>query len=433
MLIHFVDTKSDNANNLVVSSKKREGCHIFIETFVSILLASVDIKNLLKYKQNKQNKDVTFDISQLKKEYVKAFIYRIVQGIYTFDKYISKKRQRGVYFYAPQISAKIKKSICNIIANAGMTRDIINEPSNKSTPEIFANNVAAMFKDIKNVNVNIFSSEDIKKNKMGLVDAIGNSSNNSARFLVVDYNPVNSNVGKKTICLVGKGVTMDAGGYSLKNNKSMYKMHMDKTGAGICIGLMKMVCDNNYKNRVVAFCPLVENIVSDKSIKPGDIVTAYNGQTVEIVNVDAEGRLILADALSYACDIYKPDYIFDYATLTGWSSRIHCHTSFTFFTLDKKMVKNIIDVGSEYAERSIRMPPWTDYLSFIKSSVADVKNSNFYCEHSDGFMASIFLMNFIPMKYRNKWVHFDIRLDSYNNTANIADGFGSFYELMQRV
>jgi leucyl aminopeptidase len=430
MLIHFVNTRHDSENILVVSSKRREGCHIFIDNFVSILLASVNIKNILKYKQNK---DVSFDISQLKKEYIKAFIYRIVQGIYTFDKYISKKKQRGVYFFAPQISAKNKKDISNIIANAGMTRDMINEPSNKSTPDIFANNVAAMFKGNKNVNVKIFSSEDIRKNKMGLVDAIGNSSSNSARFLVVEYNPAKSNASKKTICLVGKGVTMDTGGYSMKSNKNMYKMHMDKTGAGICIGLMKMVSDTNYKNRVVALCPLVENIVSDKSIKPGDIVTAYNGQTVEIVNVDAEGRLILADALSYACDIYKPDYIFDYATLTGWSSRIHCHTSFTYFTLDKKIVKSITDIGSEYAERSIRMPPWTDYISFIKSSVADVKNSGFSCEHSDGFMASIFLMNFIPMKYRNKWVHFDIRLDSYNNTENIADGFGSFYELIQRV
>jgi leucyl aminopeptidase len=97
------------------------------------------------------------------------------------------------------------------------------------------------------------------------------------------------------------------------------------------------------------------------------------------------------------------------------------------------MAKNITSIGREYAERSIRMPPWTDYMQFIKSDVADVKNSGFDCQNSDGFMASIFLMNFIPLKYRKKWVHFDIRLQSINNAVNVADGYATFYELVQKI
>jgi leucyl aminopeptidase len=426
MLIRFVSEKPKKNECFIVSSKTKKDCHIFIRNFVNILMASRTIKKRLEYKQN-----VVFDISQVKNGLVKAFIYRIVQGIYTFDKYISKKKEYNVSFYAPQLTAKNKNYIMRMIENASLTRDMINEPSNKSTPHVFANNVATMFAGNKNISVKIFNASDIKKYKMGLIDAIGNSSRNSARFLVVDYNP--KPVTAKTICLIGKGVTIDTGGYSLKSGKHMYQMHMDKTGAGICIGLLKSLSDNQYKNRVVVLCPLVENIVSDKAIKPGDIVSAYNGQTVEIVNVDAEGRLILADALAYACEVYKPDYIFDYATLTGWSTKLHCHTSFTYFTLDGKMAKNITSIGREYAERSIRMPPWTDYMQFIKSDVADVKNSGFDCQNSDGFMASIFLMNFIPLKYRKKWVHFDIRLQSINNAVNVADGYATFYELVQKI
>ncbi len=426
MLIRFVSVKPNKNECIIVSSKNKKDCHIFVKSFVNILMASKNIKKALENKHN-----AIFDVSQVKTVLVKAFIYRIVQGIYTFDKYISKKKVVNVSFYAPQLSTKSQKYIVGIIENAGLTRDMINEPSNKSTPDVFAKNVYTMFRGNKNISVKIFSASDIKKYKMGLIDAIGNSSKNSARFLVADYNPKAN--AAKTICLIGKGVTMDTGGYSLKPTKHMYHMHMDKTGAGICVGLLKGLSDNHYKNRVVVLCPLVENTVSDKAIKPGDIVSAYNGQTVEIVNVDAEGRLILADALAYACEIYEPDYIFDYATLTGWSSRIHCHTSFTYFTLDAKMAKNITKIGREYAERSIRMPPWTDYAQFIKSSVADVKNSNFDCQNSDGFMASIFLLNFIPLKYRKRWVHFDIRLESINNTVNIADGYGTFYELINGI
>ena len=429
MFIRFLNTKPNINHTFIVSSKNSKDCHIFINNFVSILMASKNIKSILKYKRNDGN-DIIFDISQVNRLFINAFIYRIVQGLYTFDKYISAaKKESIISFYAPQLSTKNKKYIVNIIENVALTRNMINEPSNKSTPDVFASNAAVMFGGKKNIDVKILSAEDIKKNKMGLIDAVGNSSKNSARFLILDYNAK----AKKTICLVGKGVTIDTGGYSMKSSKHMYHMHMDKTGAGICVGLLKALCDNNYKNRVVVLCPLVENIVSDKSVKPGDIVTAYDGKTVEIVNVDAEGRLILADALAYACEQYKPDYIFDYATLTGWSSSIHCHTSFTYFTLDEKMAKKIEEVGNEFAERSIRMPPWLDYMQFIKSNVADVKNSYFDCQNSDGFMASIFLMNFIPLTYRGKWAHFDIRLESYNNSVNIADGYASFYELIQKV
>jgi leucyl aminopeptidase len=181
--------------------------------------------------------------------------------------------------------------------------------------------------------VNKYNHNDIKNMGLRLIDAVGGSSDNKPCFIVLEYKPPKY---KKTICLVGKGVTIDTGGYSIKTGRSMEKMYMDKEGAALSLGLFKYLVDTNYKHRVVCLCPLVENIVSSKSLKPNDVIKSYNGTTVEVVNTDAEGRLILADALAYTCKNYRPDYIFDYATLTGWSERIHCHTSFTYFTLNDK-------------------------------------------------------------------------------------------------
>lgn len=435
MIIQFIDKLPIRAYSIKVSSKLKSKCDILIRNFVSILIASKTVKTMLKLKiQN--GLELVIDLSQLDRKFIKPFINRISQSLYSFNKYVTNTNAtynaKYVHIYAPQLSIKQKQNIVHMIDNASYTRDIINEPSNKSTPSVFVNNVRKMFKSHKNVSIRVLNEKDIRKQGLGLVDAIGNSSRNTPRFLIVDYHPNKKSQNTKTICLVGKGVTIDTGGYSMKSSNNMYNMHMDKTGASVCIGLIKALSSSSikFKNRLVALCPLVENIVSDNSLKPSDIITAYNGQTVEIVSVDAEGRLILADALAYACKNYKPDYIFDFGTLTGWSSRLHCHTSYAYFTLNARLSKDVLIACRENGERCFRIPAWTDYAYFIKSSVADVKNYGFDCKNSDGFMASIFLMNFIPHEYRRRWVHFDIRLDSYNNDVNVADGFASFYDMI---
>jgi leucyl aminopeptidase len=336
------------------------------------------------------------------------------------------------YFYVPRISCTNRKNINEIINGSYITRNIINEPSNIATPDNFAKHAKYMFKDIRNIKVTIFNEKHMKKMGLNLINAVGNSSQNKPRFLIIDYNP-SGHSGKKTVCLVGKGVTIDTGGYSMKNPKHMINMYMDKEGAAISIGILYTLAKEKYKNRVVCLCPLVENIVSRGSIKPNDIIKAYNGQTVEIVNTDAEGRLILADALTYACNKYKPDYLFDFATLTGWSERINCHSSFTFFTSNEQIANNIQEYGNKYCEKNIRIPAWLEYISYIKSNIADVKNSGYECKNSDGLMASLFLMNFIPKKYRKNWSHFDIRMSNYNNNVNIADGFATFYTIIKNI
>jgi leucyl aminopeptidase len=299
-----------------------------------------------------------------------------------------------------------------------------------STPDKFSKYSINFFKSIKNIKIKVYNDKDIKKIGLNLINAVGDSSINKPRFLIIDYTPPKY---KKSICLIGKGVTIDTGGYSIKSSSHMNNMYMDKEGASISINIIYILSKLKYKNRIICFCPLVENIVSNSSIKPNDIIKAYNGQMVEIVNTDAEGRLIMADALTYACNKYKPDYIFDFATLTGWSEKINCHSSFTYFTTNEKISNKIIEYGEKYGEKNIRIPAWLEYMSYIKSKIADVKNHGYECKNSDGLMSSLFLMNFIPPKYRNKWCHFDIRMSNYNNNVNIADGFATYLSLVKYI
>lgn len=428
MSIYAVN-KNKNVNNIIVSSSKKDNANIKIYNLLDIILKSIDIKTIVNNLNNKN--DTLFNLTKLNKKYIKGFVYRIMQGLYVFNKYKSNQKiNNNILFHIPQLNKIDRNDLFSIIDYSNFSRNIINEPSNIFTPEKFGTYACNLFTNTKYVKVNKYNNTDIKNMGLRLIDAVGGTSSNKPCFIVLDYTPPKY---KKTICLVGKGVTIDTGGYSLKREKHMEKMYMDKEGAALSLGLFKYLVDTNYKHRVVCLCPLVENIVSSMSLKPNDIIKSYDGTTVEVVNTDAEGRLILADALAYACKNYKPDYIFDYATLTGWSERIHCHTSFTYFTLNDKIAKNIEIYNEEYAEKSIRLPPWVEYIKYIQSNVADIKNSGYKCVHSDGLMSSLFLMKFIPVKYRKNWVHFDVRLSSYNNALNIADGFATYLEIIKNI
>ena len=430
MKIYFVNNINDSNNVIKVASMKKN-CDIQINNHLDIINVSSKIKTLLNYNNNFKKKAI-FNLEKLDIKFVEAFIYRILQGNYYFDKYKKNNIERTVlYFYVPQMKFESRRNITSIINGSYITRDIINEPSNIATPENFVKYSKYIFRYIKNVKITVFNEKHMKKMGLNLINAVGIPSQNKPRFLIIDYNPPIKN--KKTICLVGKGVTIDTGGYSMKKSESMVNMYMDKEGASISVGITYTLSKEKYKNRIICLCPLVENIVSHASLKPNDIIKAYNGQTVEIVNTDAEGRLILADALTYSCNKYKPDYIFDYATLTGWSQRINCHSSFTYFTSNEKIARDVEEYGNKYSEKNIRIPAWLEYISFIKSRVADVKNSGYDCKNSDGLMASLFLMNFIPKKYRKNWGHFDIRISSYNNNVNIADGFATFYSIIKNI
>ena len=202
-------------------------------------------------------------------------------------------------------------------------------------------------------------------------------------------------------------------------------MKSDKTGGCIVLGMLEYFAKEarSSTTRLVALVPLVENVASGSATRPGDIVKSHSGKTVEILDTDAEGRLILADALSYARR-YRPDYVFDFATLTSWSAKIHCDTAAVFFTASDKLAALVEDIGEEVGDRVWRMPKWLDYMSYCQSDVADLKNADLTidgCTSGRGFMAAMFMAHFVPHRLlRERWVHFDIghNIDDHLMNAN---------------
>lgn len=426
MNINFIN-KLPKKNNIINISSNSENNSIKITSDLDIIKLSKSIGTIIAYNAAMKN-EIIFNLAKLNKYKIEAFVYKIIQGLYSFNKYKKETTKNNVLFYAPQYKLD-KAKLVSLVKSANITRDLINEPSNKITPLNFVKYVKTYFKNSKKVSIKVVDEKAIKRLGLNLIHAVGGYSVNKPKLVILDYKPRNY---KKTICIAGKGVTIDTGGYSVKNVKSMNNMHMDKEGACISMGIFDNLVKQNSKNRIVCLCPLVENIVSNASSKPKDVVKAYNGQTVEIVNVDAEGRLILADTLAYISKNYKPDYIFDIATLTS-ASDVYCHTSFSYFTVNEKLSSIAASKCKDVGEKIIRIPPWVEYMEYIKSNIADVKNSGYKCKKGDDFMASLFLMNFIDKKYRNKWMHFDIRMMSDNNELNIAEGFGTILKIINDI
>jgi len=246
---------------------------IQINNFLDILLKSMSIKENQSLYRKEQ---LVFNLQRLNKVFVKGFIYRMLQGLYVFTKYQRiKKKQSGILFYAPQLSKVDIDSLYSILYYSNISRNIVNEPANIFTPERMADYACKMFRDSKYVKINNYNHKDIKRMGLRLIDAVGGSSRNKPHFVVFDYKPPKY---KKTICLVGKGVTIDTGGYSMKSGKGMEQMYMDKEGASLSFGLFKYIVDSESTHRVVCLCPLVENIVTDNSMKPNDVIKAYNGR-----------------------------------------------------------------------------------------------------------------------------------------------------------
>ena len=347
-------------------------------------------------------------VDKLKFKQKRAFLLCLFKEMYQFKKYKhTAVDARSLYIIDKE---KGRRNILDIInhANAGsLARDIATEPSNKMWPERFCEHVRAEFKGCKEISVRCMSMQDMKNLNLNLIVSVGQSAHHEPKMMIIEYMPEKNG---ETVCLVGKGVVFDAGGYNIKPSQSMWGMKGDKTGGAIVVGLFKFLAQMKERptKNLIGIVPLVENLVSHNASKPGDIVKTYNGVTVEIIDTDAEGRLIMADAFAYLCDKYKPSYIIDFATLTGWSGLMHCDTSYVYYTQDNRISDIVQYIGEHVGERSVRMPVWPEYMRYTRSAVADYKNLQNSCKRSGGFMAAMFLMNFIKPELREKWIHFDI-------------------------
>ena len=330
---------------------------------------------------------------------------------YSFTKYktIFKKNENAKEIINLLITSsnknffiKIKNNIENIINGVFLTRDLVSEPPNYLNPEKFVSEIKKLSKF--GLKVDVFDYSKMKKIGMNALLGVSQGSKNLPYFVTITWKPNNSK-NKKPLSFIGKGVCFDTGGISLKPAKFMEDMKYDMAGAGAVVGLMKTLALRKSKSYVVGAVALVENMPGGSAQRPGDIVKSYSGKTIEILNTDAEGRLILADAIYYIDEQYKPELIVDLATLTG-AIVVSLGSEYAgLFSNNDKLSEKLIKAGEIENEKLWRFPLHKNYDKLMDSKIADIQNIN-YSGGAGSITAAQFLQRFL--KNSTPWAHLDI-------------------------
>ena len=360
--------------------------------------------------------------------YYQTFIEGIILGNYSFDKYKADKkkpRDLNVFFYADNQN-KLNQAISAaliVMEGVNFTKELQNEPGSVLTPEVLAKRIKNTLPEF-GVKVTVFDENEIKKRKMGGLLAVGMGSANAPRFIVMEYKGPSKNKKMKTYALVGKGVTFDSGGISIKPASNMGEMKADMSGAAVVAGTMLAAAKAKLPVNILGVIPSAENMLSGSAMRPGDIVITASGKSIEVDNTDAEGRMILSDALDYASK-RNPDVIIDLATLTGACVVALGEFVAGLFTKDEKLANELYQKGLKTYDRLWRLPMWDDYNELIKSDVADVKNVG--GRWGGAITAAKFLEKFVDKNI--SWAHIDIAgpalANSFNNyTKKYMTGFG---------
>jgi leucyl aminopeptidase len=297
---------------------------------------------------------------------------------------------------------KIINNVENIIYGVFLTRDLVSEPPNYLNPEKFVSEIKKLSK--LGLKVEVFDYSKMKKIGMNALLGVAQGSKNLPYFVTITWKPNNSK-NKKPLSFIGKGVCFDTGGISLKPAKFMEDMKYDMAGAGAVVGLMKTLALRKSKSYVVSAVALVENMPGGAAQRPGDIVKSYSGKTIEVLNTDAEGRLILADAIYYIDEQYKPELIVDLATLTG-AIVVSLGSEYAgLFSNNDKLSEKLIKAGEIENEKLWRFPLHKNYDKLMDSKIADIQNIN-YSGGAGSITAAQFLQRFL--KNNTPWAHLDI-------------------------
>lgn len=337
----------------------------------------------------------------------------VLLGDYSFMEYkgeekekLAKKRMKTWFFVAAdaRTAKKVEKGVVEgqMFAEATIVaRDLVNEPAVTMTPKHMAT-VAEKLNSLPGVTVRVYPQSEIKKMKMGGILGVNAGSDEPPFFVHMQYKPKKK--GAKKIAICGKGITFDSGGLSLKPTHYMDTMKSDMSGAAAVIGVFSRIADLAPGVEVHGVIALTENMISGKATRPGDVLTAYNGKTIEVNNTDAEGRLILADALSWVEKNVKPDYIIDVATLTGAQIIALGQEYAAMIGSDSKLVDAYRTAANETGELVWELPLIMEYRPLLNSNIADISNIT-RNNWAGSITAAIFLKEFVK---DTPWLHIDI-------------------------
>ncbi|MBI1976707.1 MAG: leucyl aminopeptidase [Candidatus Omnitrophica bacterium] len=347
---------------------------------------------------------------------IEDFIQQLAEAAslanFSFDKYKSRQNGDGktktveeITFIGSAFKASrqaLQRGVNRgrlVAESANLARILSNEPSNVMTPAAMARAALEATRGM-GVRCTIRDERWLHQKKMNAVLAVAQGSENRPRFVVLEYQP--AGVKESPIVLVGKGVTFDSGGISIKPSEGMEKMKYDMSGGAVVIAVIQALAKLKVRQRAVGIIPLVENMPSGAAQRPGDVIRTYSGKYVEVLNTDAEGRLILSDALAYAQN-FKPKAIIDLATLTGACVVALGHEAIGMMGTDDSLKARIKEAGERTGERVWELPLWEEYFEAIKSEVADIKNVG--ARGAGTITAAMFLKEFVG---DYPWVHLDI-------------------------
>ncbi len=352
------------------------------------------IAKAVKKAMSIEAKTVAFKLDGVDFDYSEQFTMGAKIADYKFDKYKSEKKDKGikeVFVEANDATVRRAEKIADAMA---FTRNLANEPAQFATPTELASIACDLGLETK-----IYDKDECEKMGMGAFLAVGRGSSQEPKFIHMKYSCENP---KKKIALVGKGITFDSGGLDIKPASSMLTMKDDMSGAACVLGVMSIIKELAPQVEVHGIIAACENMPGCSAYKPGDILTAKNGKTIEVDNTDAEGRLTLADALCYACEL-GVDEVIDIATLTGACMVALGSQAAGIMGNDKDMVKALIETAENNGEKYWELPLWEEYAESLKSDIADMKNTG--SRWGGAQTAGVFLQKFVKDV---KWTHIDI-------------------------
>lgn len=347
----------------------------------------------------------------------------IVEGLlspnYTFDQLKSKNEEEEPRSHIQKVhligadkkQIELAHHLEEIYEGVYLARDLVNGNADAITPQFLSQVARGFSKEFSNVKTTILEKKQLEKEKLGLLLAVGRGSSVDPALIVVEYK--GNSKSKQLTALVGKGVTYDTGGLNLKPTGSMETMKCDMGGAAAVLGTIYAAAKLKLPVNILGVIPTTENSISGSSFKPGDVYTSHSGKTVEIGNTDAEGRLILADAISYTLKHYKPTRMIDLATLTGAIDIALGNEASGLFSNNDKLAAELTQAGDKTFERLWRMPLYDEYREQLKSDIADIKNIG--GRSGGSCTAAKFLEEFVGKKL--PWAHLDIASTAYYNEA----------------
>lgn len=404
----MIHTEGFNAERILIMGIGKR-CDFTLERLMAV--SAVAARNIRRV--NLSEMTVVSDLNLLTitgEESCKAIAEGISLGLYKFRKF-TQSEQKDFHAIQHLSIAVIGKVITDSMRQAAlkgemlgeatnMVRDLVNLPANYLTPTTFAEK-ATQIANANGLKIKVLEKEEIVAEKMNALLAVNAGSAEPPRFVVLEHN--GGAPDGKVLGLVGKGITFDSGGLSIKSTDNMFRMHCDMAGAAAVLGAMECIARSKLPINVVAVMPLTENLIDSHSYKVGDVITTREGKTVEILNTDAEGRLILADALSYIRSYRKLDYLVDIATLTGAIVTSLGHFCMGAMTNNQDFLQVMNQASTKSCEKIWQLPLFDDYKAQIRSDIADLENTG--GSPGSSITAAIFLKEFVG---NVPWVHLDI-------------------------